>query len=165
MYKIMTKLHTSNDNVFAYYTVINDQGKRVEYESDNLDTATQKALSILRNIGYGDIRVVDEYLLEPDITKPEEGKYMVTITGPEGFIASPSLFDDIEKNSSIVSTFTFPTCIDSFHLVIDGTEFKTGFPSWIDYIEINDRSCEITFNGITQNHNIEVVVDNYIYSI
>lgn len=162
MYKIMTKLHVSRDNVYAYHKVLNDQGKMVEYESDDLEQAKQKALVVLRNVGYGDIRVVDEYLLEPNLIKPEEGKYMVTITGPEGFEATPTLFDDVEKNSTIVSVFTFPTVIDAFHLIIDGVEFKTGLPAWIDCVEINDRSYEMTFNGITQNHNIEVVVDDSI---
>ena len=63
------------------------------------------------------------------------------------------------------STILFSEEIISFHLIIDGKEYKTGLPKWITYESMSDTKGIFTFSGITRDHEIEIVVDEYIYRI
>ena len=64
---------------------------------------------------------------------------------------------------SISAKINFNPAIQSFHLVINDKEYKTGLPSWIVYESIDDNSGKITFNGITRDYTIEVIIDDDIF--
>ena len=60
MYKIMTKLHTSRENVFAFHMVVNDKDEKVEYAVNTPEEAAITALKLLGRVGYEDLRIVDD---------------------------------------------------------------------------------------------------------
>ena len=70
---------------------------------------------------------------------------------------------NIKENESISAKINFNPAIQSFHLVINDKEYKTGLPTWIVYESIDDNSGKITFNGITRDYTIEVIIDEDIF--
>lgn len=171
MYKIMTKLHTTRENVFAFHMVTNDKGETVEYSVTTLEEAADKALELLERIGYADLRIADDQSYYLDLiygTKPvpEVKTYTVEIICPTGVTATPDLFTEVAENSTVRTQIDFEMPVKSFHLIIDGEEQKAGLPEWIEYNEISLLQGILTFTGITQDHIIEIVVDEeIIYSI
>lgn len=170
MYKIMTKLHTSAENIYAFYMVTNDKEEIVEYSVETPEEAAEQALEILKQVGYADLRIVDDKSYYLDLIygkKPEpvENTYTLEIKCPAGMTADPSFIDEIKENATVQSTIEFDSSIISFHLIIDGKEYKTGLPKWISYESLSDTKGVFTFSGITRDHVIEIEVDEYIYSI
>ena len=182
MYKIMTKLHTAAENIFGFYMVENDKEEKVEYQVKTKEEAAETALELLGKVGYDDLRIVDDqsYYLDLIYGKkpiPVENLYNLTLTGPEGFLVE-ALYDEeieildegktlkasnIKENESISAKINFNPAIQSFHLVINDKEYKTGLPTWIVYENIDDNSGKITFNGITRDYTIEVIIDEDIF--
>ena len=72
MYKIMTKLHTQTENVYRYYMIRNGQGKLVEFETEDREEAAEVALELLRQVGYLDLRVVNEEPYYIDVEKTDD---------------------------------------------------------------------------------------------
>ena len=167
MYKIMTKLHTMKENVFAFHMVPSDRDPKatVEYKVATLEEAKEMALTLLGRVGYEDLRIVDDksYYLDllwgkkPD---PAQNLYrLVFVNNGEGYTADPYNKSDIEEEETVKVLIHFNSKPDSFHLVLDGKEYKTGMPEWISYEEIDDTSCYLYFNGITRDHEIEIIID------
>ena len=50
MYKILTKLHTSTENIYALHTVKDKDGNMIEYEAETGTEAAQEALKLLGQI-------------------------------------------------------------------------------------------------------------------
>lgn len=222
MYKIMTKLHTMKENVFAFHMVTNDNEEVVEYSVKTKDEAAEKALELLGRVGYEDLRIVDDKSYYLDLVYgrkpiPEENLYKLTIespyffhaelaykgdetpepiepeqpTDPEDFDAMAYLLDrnykedenvaggsgvpeekpennilvvnDIRLNETVSVNISWDTPIQSYHFVINDVEYKTGLPKWITYEEYNKTSGRLTFNGITRDYYIEVIVDDDIF--
>ena len=156
MYKIMTKLHTMKENVFAFHMVPSDRDPKttVEYKVATPEEAKEMALTLLGRVGYEDLRIVDDksYYLDllwgkkPD---PAQNLYrLVFVNNGEGYTADPYNKSDIEEEETVKVLIHFNSKPDSFHLVLDGKEYKTGMPEWISYEEIDDTSCYLYFNGI-----------------
>ena len=60
MYKVMTKLHTMRENVYAFHMITNEKGEKVEYEAETPEEAAETAISLLGRVGYEDLRIVDD---------------------------------------------------------------------------------------------------------
>ncbi len=167
MYKIMTKLHTMRENVFAFHMVPTDKDEDtlVEYKVATPEEAKEMALTLLGRVGYEDLRIVDDksYYLDllwgkkPD---PAQNLYkLVFINNTEGYTADPYNKSDIEEEETVKVLIQFASKPESFHLVLDGKEYKTGIPKWIKYEDIDDTSCYLYFNGITRDHEVELIID------
>ena len=68
MYKILTKLHTKYNGAYCFHLVKNEDGAIVEYATDNIDEAKEMALTVLKQVGYNDVRIVEDkpYYIEID---------------------------------------------------------------------------------------------------
>ena len=66
MYKIMTKMHTKREGIYRFLMVENENKQLVEFETDSRQAAEEMALSLLKKVGYADLRVVNDepYYLE-----------------------------------------------------------------------------------------------------
>lgn len=170
MYKIMTKLHTAAENIYAFYMVTNDNGEVIEYSVATPEEAAEQALEILKQVGYADLRIVDDKSYYLDLIygkkpEPKVNRYTLKVSGPESLTVDPELTENIEENSTVQVKLSFATPVESFHLIIDEKEYKTGLPKWINYQSLNDNEGILTFTGITRDHIIEIEIDNYIYSV
>lgn len=192
MYKIMTKLHTSKENVFGFHMVTNDNEEKVEYQVKTKEEAAETALDLLGRVGYEDLRIVDDqsYYLDLIYGKkpiPEENLYTLTIVGPsvlhaelkydEPNVISYSMgegnsigevintsavlkVEGIKENETVSTRISFDIPVQSFHLVINDKEYKTGLPKWISYEEENKNTGILSFHGITRDYIIEVIIDD-----
>lgn len=192
MYKIMTKLHTSAENVYAFHMATNDDGEIVEYKVETPEEAATTALELLGRVGYEDLRIVDDksYYLDLIYGKkptPVENLYVLTFIGypitnkikvelepivddsmgvnPLPDVHKPEdewllKVDNVKENATVNVRVTFEEPVQSFHLIIDNKEYKTGFPDWILYKEYDEVSCQLSFTGITRDHKIEIVIDD-----
>lgn len=170
MYKIMTKLHTSAENIFAFYMVSNDNNEITEYAVATPEEAAEQALEILKQVGYADLRIVDDKSYYLDLIygnrpEPKVNKYTLKVSGPESLTIDPEPIEDIEENSTVQVKLTFANPVESFHLIIDDKEYKTGLPKWVNYQSLSDEEGILTFTGITRDHIVEIEIDNYIYSV
>lgn len=164
MYKVMTKLHTTRENVFAFHMVTNDKGETVEYSVTTLEEAADKALELLERIGYADLRIADDQSYYLDLvygTKPipEPNLYVLSYENIEGYAPDVERIENIEEGTTVSSLITFGGAVDSFHLIVDGKEYKTGNPAWITFKEISETEVKITYSGITRDHTVEIVID------
>jgi len=167
MYKIMTKLHTFKENVFAFHMCPNDRGEIVEYGVLTPEEAATTALELLGKVGYEDLRIVDDksYYLELIYGKkpiPEPNLYILEYVNIEGYTPDKVKIEDIEEGATVSSLITFDTAVDSFHLIVDDKEYKTGNPAWITFDVLSDTEVKITYTGITRDHTVEIVIDNII---
>ena len=166
MYKIMTKLHTSKENVFAFHMVINDEGDKVEYGVETPEEAAEMALTLLGKVGYEDLRIVDDKSYYLDLIygkKPEPIPELFTLTYENivGYDVNPSIITDINKGETVSSFILFDSVeTPTFHLIVDGQEYKEGNPEWIAFEEISSAVVKITYYGITQDHTVEIVIDS-----
>lgn len=164
MYKIMTKLHTLANNVWRFEMVTNDKEEIVEYASMSKDEAAEKALELLGRVGYDDLRILDDqsYYLDLIYGKkpiPEPNLYVLTYENIEGYEPDLEVIENIEEGATVVSTLIFDKATYQFHLIVDGKEYKTGNPAWINYEIISDTEVKISYSGITRDHTVEVVID------
>ena len=164
MYKIMTKLHTSRENVFAFHMVVNDKDEKVEYAVNTPEEAAATALKLLGRVGYEDLRIVDDksYYLDLIYGKkpiPEPNLYVLTYENITGYTPDAEKIEDIEEGATVSSLITFSGPVNSFHLIVDGKEYKTGNPAWITFEEISETEIKIVYSGITRDHTIEIVID------
>lgn len=164
MYKIMTKLHTSRENVFAFHMTTNDQGETIEYGVLTPEEAAITALELLGRVGYEDLRIVDDksYYLDLIYGKkpiPEPNLYVLTYENIEGYTPDAEVIDNIEEGATVSSLITFNGAVTAFHLIVDGKEYKTGNPTWITFEEISDTEVKVTYSGITRDHTVEIVID------
>lgn len=164
MYKIMTKLHTSRENVFAFHMTTNDQGETIEYGVLTPEEAAITALELLGRVGYEDLRIVDDksYYLDLIYGKkpiPEPNLYVLTYENIEGYTPDAEVIDNIEEGATVSSLITFNSAVTAFHLIVDGKEYKTGNPTWITFEEISDTEVKVTYSGITRDHTVEIVID------
>lgn len=60
MFKIITKLHTEDEDVYTSHRVRNQFGEKVEYMTKNKDEAAKVALSLLEQYGYADLKIIDD---------------------------------------------------------------------------------------------------------
>jgi len=167
MYKIMTKLHTSRENVFAFHMVTNDRDEIVEYGVLTPEEAAITALELLGRVGYEDLRIVDDksYYIELIYGKkpiPEPNLYVLTYENIQGYIPDREKIEDIEEGATVSSLITFDTAVDSFHLIVDDKEYKTGNPAWITFDALSSTEVKITYTGITRDHRVEIVIDDII---
>lgn len=168
MYKIMTKLHTTRDNIFAFHMVYNDNDELVEYAVDTPEEAANEALKLLGRVGYEDLRIVndDPYYLELVYgvkPMPEPKLYTLIVKG-EGVEVTEECTKDIEENSTATVKVSFNAPVFTFHLMIDGVEYNDGLPKWITYDEVSESQGELIFSGITSDHEVVIVIDEYIIS-
>jgi len=164
MYKIMTKLHTSRENVFAFHMVTNDNDETVEYAVLTPEEAATTALELLGKVGYEDLRIVDDksYYLDLIYGKkpiPEPNLYVLSYENIEGYAPDAERIENIEEGATVSSLITFGSEVTAFHLIVDGKEYKTGNPAWITFEEISETEVKITYSGITRDHTIEIVID------
>ena len=100
MYKIMTKLHTSRENVFAFHMVSNDNGEIVEYSVGTPEEAANVALELLGRVGYEDLRIVDDKSYYLDLIYgrrpiPEPNLYKITYENISGYTPDFEEIDNI----------------------------------------------------------------------
>jgi hypothetical protein len=167
MYKIMTKLHTSRENVFAFHMGPNDQGEIVEYGVLTPTEAAAKALELLGKVGYEDLRIVDDksYYLDLVYGKkpvPEPNLYVLNYENIKGYTPDKEVIENIEEGATVSSLITFDSEVIAFHLIVDGKEYKTGNPAWIDFEELSSSEVKIIYSGITRDHTVEIVIDDDI---
>lgn len=134
-----------------------------EDEDFNPDNEEARALALLNYIGWGDLKISDNKPYTVDLhwgvrEEEKKEKYYIDITSPIVCQFEPRYMDGIVEGSSRSTTITFIQPVDSFHLIINGEEVE-GLPSWIEYMSLSDTQGVLTFKGITQNYDIEVVVD------
>lgn len=170
MYKIMTKLHTMRENVFAFHMTVNDKGERIEYGVLTPEEAAEKALELLGRVGYEDLRVVDDksYYIDFIYGKkpvPEPNLYKITYVNIKGYTPDYEVIDNIEEGATVSSIITFenPEVKDAFHLIVDEKEYKTGNPKWINYEIIDEDKVKIIYSGITRDHTVEVIIDTDLF--
>ena len=60
MYKILTKLNTKHSGAYCFYLTKDADGAVVEYATDSIDEAKSMALEVLKQVGYDEVRVVDD---------------------------------------------------------------------------------------------------------
>lgn len=60
MFKIITKLHTEDEDVYTSHCVRNQFGEKVEYMTKDKDEAAKVALSLLEKYGYADLKIIDD---------------------------------------------------------------------------------------------------------
>ena len=166
MYKIMTKLHTQADKIYAFHMVTNDKDEIVEYASMSKDEAADEALKLLGRVGYEDLRVVDDlsYYLEFKFgRKPSDipETYILEYVNIEGYSPDVERIENIEEGATVVSTITFERAVSQFHLIVDEKEYKLGNPAWIQYEVISDTEVKIYYTGITRDHTVEIKIDKY----
>ena len=164
MYKILTKLHTSTENIYALHTVKDEDGNMIEYEAETGTEAAQEALKLLGQIGYEDLRIVNDESYYLDLIygqKPEdpEEKYTIQFIYPDGVACEPEIISNILYNSTVSATIAFSVAPLSFHLIVDGEDMSAGLPDWIVYNSINGTAGTLTFEKVVANHTIEIVVD------
>ena len=167
MYKIMTKLHTFKENVFAFHMVPNDRGEIVEYGVLTPEEAAITALELLGRVGYEDLRIVDDksYYIELVYGKkpiPEPNLYTITYENIKDYVPDKEKIENIEEGATVSSLITFDNAVDSFHLIVDDKEYKTGNPAWIQFEVLSNTEVKITYTGITRDHTVEIVIDNII---
>ena len=170
MYKIMTKLHTAAENIYAFYMVTNDNGEVIEYSVATPEEAAEQALEILKQVGYADLRIVDDKSYYMDLIYgvkplPIVNKYTLTVKGPGEITIDPETMEDIEENATVQVKVKFATPVEAFHLIIDEKEYKTGMPKWITYQSLTETEGILTFSGITRDHVVEIEIDDHIYNI
>ena len=100
MYKILTKLHTSTENIYALHTVKDEDDNMIEYEAETGTEAAQEALKLLGQIGYEDLRIVNDESYYLDLIygqKPEdpEEKYTIQFIYPDGVACEPEIISNI----------------------------------------------------------------------
>lgn len=164
MYKIMTKLHTSADNIFAFYMIKNDNDALVEYSVNTAEEAAKQAMELLKEVGYSDLRIIDDQSYYLDLIygkkpEPSENLYVLNFIEKEGVTITPNKVTDIKENSTVQVNIEFTEPIESFHLIIDEKEYKTGLPNWIKYEDLEEQKGVLYFTGITRDHLIEIVID------
>lgn len=170
MYKIMTKLHTMRENVFAFHMTTNDKDEIVEYGVLTPEEAADKATELLGKVGYEDLRVVDDKSYYIDFIygkKPgyEPNLYKITYVNIKNYEPDFEVIDNIEEGATVSSIITFdnPAAVDAFHLIVDEKEYKTGNPKWINYETLSDDQVKITYSGITRDHTVEVIIDEDLF--
>lgn len=137
------------------------------YKEDEAFTGEEEkeeALTMLQYLGWDDLKISDHKPFEINIvwgTKPEmeKPKYSIQLSSNVNCVIEPMAIEDIEENSSCGATVTFEQEAKSFHLVINGEEQTAGIPSWIKYTQLSTTSHQFTFNGVTTNYDIQIVVD------
>lgn len=60
MYKILTKMHTQRDGIYQTYMILSQDKQMVEYATEDKEEAKQMALTLLKTVGYKDLRIVDD---------------------------------------------------------------------------------------------------------
>lgn len=122
------------------------------------------ALRMLNHMGWKDLRIADNKPFGIEVffgTRPEEyaDLYTLQIVAPDGCSVEPALIQDIPEGSSKTVLLTFAEPFKSFHLLIDGQEDTTGIPDWISYTSLSSTEGVLTFQGISDSHLIEIVLD------
>lgn len=72
MYKIMTRLHTKEGSIYRYYKIRDEYGRLVEFETEDKEDAAEVAMELLHQVGYLDLRVVDELPYYIDVNKTDD---------------------------------------------------------------------------------------------
>lgn len=122
------------------------------------------ALRMLNHMGWKDLRIADNKPFGIEVffgTRPEEyaDLYTLQIVAPDNCSVEPALIQDIPEGSSKTVLLTFAEPFKSFHLLIDGQEDTTGIPDWISYTSLSSTEGVLTFQGISDSHLIEIVLD------
>lgn len=167
MYKILSKIHTISNDIYEIYTILNDQGEKVEYGVATLEEARDKAKKILCKEGYCDLKIVEDSEYDIDIkdkeVQPAELLYTVNFAMDEDSkdkcVITPEKIENIKKDASINVGLQFNEIIPSFHFTIDGQDCSAGIPDWITFEPLSATSGILYLNGITQNHNIVMTID------
>ena len=166
MYKVMTKLHTRKENVYAFHMVKNDQGEIVEYGVATPEEAAETAIQLLGRVGYEDLRIVDDKsyyidLIYGERPHPIPGFYTLTYVNIQQYEPDEEVIEDIEEGETVSSIITFitPEPVVQFHLKVDGVEYAQGNPDWIEFDKLTDYQWKITYSGITRDHTVEIIVD------
>ena len=60
MYKILTKLNTKHRGAYCFYLTKDTDGTIIEYATESIDEAKSMALEVLKQVGYDEVRVVDD---------------------------------------------------------------------------------------------------------
>ena len=166
MYKIMTKLHTQADKIYAFHMVTNDKDEIVEYASMSKDEAADEALKLLGRVGYEDLRVVDDLSYYLDFIygrRPSDipETYILEYVNIEGYTPDIEKIEGIEEGATVISDITFAKAVSQFHLIVDEKEYKLGNPAWIKYEIVSDKEVKIIYSGITRDHTVEIKIDKY----
>ena len=164
MYRILTKLHTVADNIWAFHNVLNDKEEKVLYGTDSYDDAQATAESILACVGYEDVKIVNDgpfyvSVVEGEKPVPEVATYKVEMVENERCVFTPTMIEDIKAGSSINIGLTFEEIVPSFHLIINEKEYTDGLPEWITFKALSATTGILYFNDINENYTIEVVID------
>lgn len=158
MYKILTHLHTQSPGIYRFL-IIDGQ----EYATNSLNAAMDKAEEILEQIGYRDIRIVDDQEFDinvgPDSGDEPVETYKVIVDGPIELLNQPIEQDGILPGEEVTFPITFSRGVKVFHILINGKEQVQGIPQWIRYNSIDDMHGELIVSDIWNNLRITIVVD------
>lgn len=92
MYKILTRMHTKRDGIYRFYMVEDSDGRFIEYSTDSLDEVKDTALMLLKQVGYLDLKIVEDkpYYVEinniiDNTIQPEDVNKALEIMGQVGY--------------------------------------------------------------------------------
>lgn len=122
------------------------------------------ALKMLNFTGWGDLRISDNKPFTIELifgTRPEEEGtyYTLSIIAPETCLVEPALIEGIEPGCSRTAKITFQEEFTPFHILVDGEEQTNGIPDWIEYEPLSSTEGVLAFQGINNDHTIEIVLD------
>lgn len=74
MFRIMTKLHTQRDGIYRFLMTENEDGRLIEYATESREEVETMALTLLKKIGYADLKIVQDepYYIEINNVLDEE---------------------------------------------------------------------------------------------
>lgn len=164
MYRILTKLHTVADNVWAFHTVLNKEEEKELYGTEAYEDAQAMAEELLGRIGYEDIKIVNDgpfyvSVVEGEKPVPEIPTYKIEMLEVEGCVITPALIENIKEGDSANVGLTFEGIVPSFHLIINEEEYSEGLPSWIEFKALSATTGILYFNNIDKDYLIQIVVD------
>lgn len=137
----------------------------LQYEEDpdfNEQDEKAKVLGLIKHTGWGDLKISDNKPFSIDmiwgVREEVVVRHTITMITPENCVCEPMKLESIIPGSSRSLTVTFTEPVKSFHLIVNGEECL-GIPPWIDYIYLTDTQGVFTFNSITNDYEVEIVVD------
>lgn len=164
MYRILTKLHTVADNVWAFHTILNEKEEKELYGAETYEEAQSMAEELLGRIGYEDIKIINDgpfyvSVVEGEKPVPEIATYKIEVAEIEGCTITPALVENIEEGGSANIGLTFEGIVPSFHLIINEEEYPEGLPAWIEFKALSATTGILYFNNIDKDYAIQIVVD------